>query len=32
MDLKHYWNDGYGFRINYQQACPTIKDMVDQLE
>lgn len=31
-DLKHFWNDGYGFGINYQQACPAIKDMIDHLE
>lgn len=26
-DLDYYWIDGYGYKINYEQACPTIKDM-----
>jgi len=26
-DLDNYWVDGYGYQINYQQACPTLKDM-----
>ncbi|XP_034252056.1 multiple inositol polyphosphate phosphatase 1-like [Thrips palmi] len=26
-DLDNYWIDGYGYKINYEQACPTIKDM-----
>ncbi|KAJ6636219.1 Multiple inositol polyphosphate phosphatase 1 [Pseudolycoriella hygida] len=32
FDLKHYWNDGYGFEINKMQACPALKDMVDHLD
>lgn len=31
-DLKHYWNDGYGYGINHQQACPALNDMLDHLE
>lgn len=26
-DLDNYWIDGYGYEINYKQACPPIKDM-----
>ena len=28
-DLKYYWKDGYGFKINTQQGCVLIKDAVD---
>uniref|UniRef100_T1I420 2,3-bisphosphoglycerate 3-phosphatase n=1 Tax=Rhodnius prolixus TaxID=13249 RepID=T1I420_RHOPR len=29
-DLKYYWNDGYGFEINRNQACPLIKNVFTQ--
>lgn len=28
-DLEYYWTDGYGFPINYEQACPPVKDFLD---
>lgn len=28
-DLDYYWIDGYGFSINYEQACPPVKDFLD---
>lgn len=28
-DLDYYWIDGYGFTINYEQACPPVKDFLD---
>ncbi|XP_075220701.1 multiple inositol polyphosphate phosphatase 1-like [Lycorma delicatula] len=30
-DLKRYYRDSYGDKINYKQACPLIKDMLDYL-
>ncbi|XP_059483647.1 multiple inositol polyphosphate phosphatase 1-like isoform X2 [Neocloeon triangulifer] len=27
-DLKYFWNDGYGYEINHEQACPMIQDML----
>ncbi len=30
-DLKKYWQDGYGFQINYEQSCVLVKELVDQL-
>ncbi|XP_071450920.1 multiple inositol polyphosphate phosphatase 1 isoform X2 [Hetaerina americana] len=29
-DLEYYWIDGYGFEINYKQACPPLKDLLDR--
>ncbi|KAJ8679356.1 hypothetical protein QAD02_015143 [Eretmocerus hayati] len=26
-ELKYYWTDGYGYQLNYEQACPALKDM-----
>ncbi|XP_044015601.1 multiple inositol polyphosphate phosphatase 1-like isoform X2 [Aphidius gifuensis] len=26
-DLKTYWTDGYGYPLNYEQACPVLVDM-----
>ncbi|KAL0272173.1 UNVERIFIED_CONTAM: hypothetical protein PYX00_005253 [Menopon gallinae] len=26
-DLEKYWQSGYGYEINYKQACPIVKDM-----
>lgn len=28
-DLDYYWTDGYGYPINYEQACPPVKDFLD---
>lgn len=28
-DLDYYWTDGYGYKINYEQACPPVKDFLD---
>uniref|UniRef100_A0A1B6E9P5 Multiple inositol polyphosphate phosphatase 1 n=3 Tax=Clastoptera arizonana TaxID=38151 RepID=A0A1B6E9P5_9HEMI len=30
-DLKYFWVDGYGYEINYKQACPAIGDMIQHL-
>lgn len=29
-DLDYYYQDGYGYEINYEQACPIIKDVHDR--
>ncbi|OAD60200.1 Multiple inositol polyphosphate phosphatase 1 [Eufriesea mexicana] len=26
-DLKYYWNDGYGYKLSYEQACPALRDV-----
>ncbi|XP_014224945.1 multiple inositol polyphosphate phosphatase 1-like [Trichogramma pretiosum] len=26
-DLKYYWKDSYGYKLNYEQACPALHDM-----
>ncbi|XP_031781275.1 multiple inositol polyphosphate phosphatase 1 isoform X2 [Nasonia vitripennis] len=26
-DLEYYWVDGYGHQLNYNQACPALRDM-----
>ena len=28
-DLKYYWKDGYGYKINTEQACVLVKDAMD---
>ena len=28
-DLEYFYEDGYGNEINYVQACPVVKDIVD---
>lgn len=28
-DLEKYWIDGYGYKLNYEQACPALRDMFD---
>lgn len=28
QDVEYYWIDGYGFKLTYEQACPTIEDIV----
>merc|ERR1712150_96980 len=28
-DLRYYWQDGYGYRINGAQACVLVKDAID---
>ncbi|ENN71133.1 multiple inositol polyphosphate phosphatase 1 [Dendroctonus ponderosae] len=28
-DLKHYWQDGYGYQLTYQQACPAFGDLIN---
>ena len=28
-DLEYFYEDGYGHSINYVQACPIVKDVVD---
>lgn len=30
-DLENYWVNGYGYKINYEQACPIIGDMLQSL-
>lgn len=30
-DLEYYWINGYGYKINYEQACPIIGDMLQHL-
>uniref|UniRef100_T1J676 Multiple inositol polyphosphate phosphatase 1 n=1 Tax=Strigamia maritima TaxID=126957 RepID=T1J676_STRMM len=29
-DMKYYYKHGYGHEINYHQACPPVKDIVDK--
>ncbi|XP_037094380.1 multiple inositol polyphosphate phosphatase 1-like isoform X2 [Pollicipes pollicipes] len=29
-DLEYYWVDSYGNRLNYEQACPKVKDFIDK--
>lgn len=31
-DLEYYYEDGYGYEINYKQACPIIKDVHDRFK
>ena len=31
-DLEYYYEDGYGFQINYEQACPPVKDILDNFK
>ncbi|KRT83402.1 Phosphatase, partial [Oryctes borbonicus] len=31
-DLRQYWFSGYGYKINYQQACPAFNDMIKFFE
>jgi multiple inositol-polyphosphate phosphatase/2,3-bisphosphoglycerate 3-phosphatase len=31
-DLEYYYEDGYGYPINYEQACPPVKDLYDQFK
>jgi len=31
-DLDYYYEDGYGYEINYKQACPIIKDIHDRFK
>ncbi|PBC26190.1 Multiple inositol polyphosphate phosphatase [Apis cerana cerana] len=26
-DLEYYWNDGYGYKLSYEQACPALRDV-----
>lgn len=28
-DLKYYYNHGYGYELNYKQACPPVRDIVN---
>ncbi|KAK1133946.1 hypothetical protein K0M31_011733 [Melipona bicolor] len=28
-DLEYYWNDGYGYKLTYEQACPALRDVFD---
>lgn len=28
-DLKYYWKNGYGHPLNYEIACPLLKNLVD---
>ncbi len=28
-DLEYYYEDGYGFPINYVQACPPVQDVYE---
>ena len=27
-DIEYYWVDGYGDKINYEQTCDLLKDIV----
>lgn len=29
QDLDYYWIDGYGYEINYKQACPAVNDLIN---
>ncbi|CAL8069920.1 unnamed protein product [Orchesella dallaii] len=31
QDVEYYWIDGYGYRLTYEQACPTMQDIVNKL-
>ena len=31
QDLKYFWLHGYGYDINYRQACVTLNDMITHL-
>lgn len=31
-DLEYYWNDGYGYDLTHQIACPAIADMFQHIE
>jgi hypothetical protein len=31
-DLKKYWQDGYGFKLNYQPSCLMVKEFVNQFK
>lgn len=31
-ELEYYWQDGYGFDINYDSGCVLIKDIVENFE
>lgn len=30
-DLEYYYIDGYGHKLNYEQACPLVGDMLQNL-
>lgn len=30
-DLEYYWNDGYGYNLTYEIACPAIADMFESI-
>ena len=31
-DLEAYWRDGYGYEVNYKQACVMFRDVLESLE
>lgn len=31
QDIEYYWIDGYGYKLTYQIACPTIEDIVQKI-
>ncbi|CAB3359944.1 Hypothetical predicted protein [Cloeon dipterum] len=31
-ELKYYWTDGYGYELNYKQACPLVQDMLEHFK
>lgn len=31
-DLQNYWKDGYGYPLNYEQACPVLKDLITNFQ
>ncbi|XP_065363936.1 multiple inositol polyphosphate phosphatase 1 [Calliphora vicina] len=31
-DLEYYWNDGYGYELTHQIACPAIADMFEHID
>ena len=30
-DLKTYYKQGYGFQLNYKQACPLLQDLITRI-
>ena len=30
-DLETYYKQGYGFELNYRQACPLVNDLVTRI-
>lgn len=30
-DLKHYWRKSYGYELNYEQSCPLLGEIIQQI-